>query len=118
MASKLKRSLDIKGLGAFWLEYARIGLQRGMEARDKIPKSQMYDIRLHDMMANPLDTLEDLYQHFDLEFTDELAALFKERIEDKPTAQEGEHDYNIEDFGLTNEQVREVLAEYNECFGV
>ncbi len=118
MASKLKRSLDIKELGAFWLEYARIGLQRGMEARDKIPKSQMYDVRLRDMMANPLDTLKDLYQHFDLEFTDELAALFKERIEDKPTAQEGEHDYNIEDFGLTDEKVREVLAEYNDRFGV
>jgi len=118
MASKLRRSLDINELGAFWLEYTRIGLQRGMEARDQIPDSQVYDVRLGDMMADPSSTLEDLYRHFDLEYTDELAALFKARIEDKPTAQEGEHDYNIEDFGLTNERVREVLAEYNERFGV
>ncbi|MDH3727238.1 MAG: sulfotransferase [Myxococcales bacterium] len=118
MASKLRRSLDIEELGAFWLEYTRIGLQRGMEARDEIPDSQVYDVRLRDMMADPSSTLEDLYRHFDLEYTDELAALFKARIEDKPTAQEGEHDYNIEDFGLTNEGVREVLTEYNERFGV
>lgn len=118
MASKLRRSLDVNELGAFWLEYARVGLQRGMEARDKIPESQIYDLRLRDMMADPLNTLEHLYGHFDLEYTDELAALFKERIEDKPTAQEGEHDYHIEDFGLTDEKVREVLADYNERFGV
>lgn len=118
MASKLRRSLDIDELGAFWLEYTRIGLERGMEAHRKIPDSQLYDVRLRDMMADPLTTLKDLYRHFDLEYTDEVAALFKARIEDKPTAQEGEHDYNIEDFGLTNEGVREVLAEYNERFGV
>ena len=118
MASKLKRSLDVEELGSFWLEYARIGLERGMRARDSIPESQIYDIRLRDMMADPLVTLEQLYRHFELEFDPRLAGLFEERIADKPTAQEGEHDYHIEDFGLTNDKVREVLAEYNQRFGV
>ena len=118
MASKLKRSLDVEELGSFWLEYTRIGLERGMKARAKIPSSQLYDVRLRDMMANPLATLEDLYGHFEMEFTEDLAKLFEERIADKPTSQEGEHDYRIEDFGLTDKKVREVLSEYNERFGV
>ncbi len=118
MASKLRRSLDVEELGAFWLEYARVGLERGMEAHRKIPEAQLYDVRLRDMMTDPLATLEALYGHFDLAYTDELEALFKARIEDKPTAQEGEHDYDIEDFGLTDDKVREALAEYNERFGV
>ena len=118
MASKLKRSLDVEELGAFWLEYARIGLERGMRARDSIPESQVFDIRLREMMADPLATLEQLYRHFELEFDAHLAKLFEERIADKPTAQEGEHDYHIEDFGLTNDKVRETLAEYNRRFCV
>ncbi|MGB5809953.1 MAG: sulfotransferase [Polyangiales bacterium] len=118
MASKLRRSLDVEELGAFWLEYTRIGLERGMAARETIPASQLYDIRLRDMMADPLSTLEDLYRHFGLPYDDQLAAIFEARIADKPTAQEGEHDYHIEDFGLTDAKVREVLSAYNERFGV
>ncbi len=118
MASKLKRSLDVKELGEFWLEYTRIGLERAMESRKKIPESQLYDVRLRDLMASPMTVMQDIYAHFDLEFTQELAALLEERIGEKPTSQEGEHEYAIEDFGLTDERVRETLKAYNERFGV
>jgi len=118
MASKLKRSLDVKELGQFWLEYARIGLDRAMEARKKIPESQIYDVRLRDMMASPMTVLKDIYSHFDLELDEEAAGLLEARISEKPTSQEGEHEYSIEDFGLTNDQVRETLKTYNERFGV
>jgi hypothetical protein len=118
LASKVRRSLDVKELGAFWLDYARIGLERSMDARKKIPESQLYDVRLRDLMANPMPVLQDLYSFFDLEFDEEIAARLEERIAEKPTAQEGEHDYRIEDFGLTNEQIRETLKVYNERFGV
>jgi hypothetical protein len=118
MASKLKRSLDVKELGQFWLEYARIGLDRAMAAREKIPESQLYDVRLKDMMASPMTVLQDIYSHFDLEFNEEIAGLLETRISEKPTSQEGEHEYSIEEFGLTNEQVRETLKAYNERFGV
>lgn len=118
MASKLKRSLDMSELGRFWLEYARIGLDRAMEAREHIPESQLYDVRLRDMMASPMTVLRDIYAHFDLELTPDVAGLLEQRISEKPTSQEGEHEYSIEDFGLTNEQVRETLKTYNERFGV
>jgi len=118
MASKLKRSLDVKELGEFWLDYTRIGLDRAMESRKKIPESQLYDVRLRDLMASPMTVLQDIYAHFDLEFSEEIAGLLEERIAEKPTSQEGEHEYAIEDFGLTNERVRETLQTYNERFGV
>jgi hypothetical protein len=65
-----------------------------------------------------MTVLQDIYSYFDLEFTEEIAGLLEARIAEKPTSQEGEHDYHIEDFGLTNEQVRETLKAYNERFGV
>jgi len=108
----------VNELGQFWLDYAKIGLDRAMEARKTIPESQIYDVRLRDMMASPMTVLQDIYSHFDLEFTEETAAALEERIAEKPTSQEGEHEYSIEEFGLTNEQVRETLKTYNERFGV
>jgi hypothetical protein len=89
-----------------------------MNARERIPGAQLYDVRLRDMMDDPVAQLEALYRHFEIEYNDELAERFKERIADKPTAQEGEHDYSIEDFGLTSARVREVFSKYNERFGV
>jgi hypothetical protein len=118
MSAKLQRSLDVNELGAFWLEYTRIGLERGMESRKKIPESQIYDVRLRDLMASPMTVLQDIYSQFDLDLTPEIAGLLEERIAEKPTSQEGEHEYAIEDFGLTNEQVRETLKTYNDRFGV
>lgn len=118
LASKVLRSLDVEELGAFWLDYAKIGLDRAMKSREKIPESQIYDVRLRDMMAAPMTVLRDIYDHFDLEMTEEVAGLLEARIAEKPTSQEGEHDYRIEDFGLTNEQVRETLKAYNDRFGV
>jgi hypothetical protein len=118
MASKVRRSLDVKELGKFWLDYTKIGLDRAMESRKEIPESQIYDVRLGDMMASPMAVLRDIYSHFDLELNEEIAGLLEERILEKPTSQEGEHEYSIEDFGLTNEQVRETLKTYNERFGV
>jgi hypothetical protein len=118
MASKLKRSLDVKELGEFWLDYTRIGLERAMESRKSISESQLYDVRLRDLMANPMTVLQDIYAHFDLGFNEEIAGLLEERIGEKPTSQEGEHEYAIEDFGLTDERVRETLKTYNERFGV
>ena len=70
------------------------------------------------MMASPMTVLEDIYSYFDLEFTEETAQALQERIAEKPTSQEGEHEYSIEEFGLTNEQVRETLKTYNDRFGV
>jgi hypothetical protein len=104
--------------GAFWLEYTRIGLDRAMESRKNIPESQIYDVRLRDLMASPMTVLEDICSQFDLEFNEEIAGLLQACIAEKPTSQEGEYEYSIEDFGLTNEQVRETLKAYNERFGV
>jgi len=118
MASKLKRSLDVNELGEFWLNYTKIGLDRAMESRKNIPDSQLYDVRLRDLMANPMTVLEDMYSHFDLDWTEEIAGLLEERVSEKPTSQEGEHEYAIEDFGLTDEKVRETLKAYNDRFGV
>ncbi len=118
MAAKMQRSLNMKEVGDFWLQYSRIGLDRAMAVRERLPISQVYDLRLNDLLAHPIDMLKDLYRHFELEYDDELTQRFLARIAEQPTAQLGEHDYDIEDFGLTEERVGEVFADYCTRFGV
>ena len=66
MNSKLQRSIDLREIGDYWLDYSRTGLDRGLAVRDRLPASQIYDLRLKDLMAHPIDLLRDLYAHFEL----------------------------------------------------
>jgi hypothetical protein len=45
---------------------------------------------------------------FDTDLVDQLQA----RIADEPTAQEGEHAYDIADYGLTEDQIQVTFADY------
>ncbi len=106
IAAKFQRTLDLHDVGRFWLEYSRIGLARGHQARSALPPSQVYDVRLSDLRSKPLELVEDIYRRFDLPFDGALADRFRARIAEEPTAQYGEHDYDIADYGLSEDQIQ------------
>jgi hypothetical protein len=118
LASKFQRSLDLHDVGDFWLEYSRAGVERGLEARAGRPQSQFYDVRLADLRAKPIEIVEDIYRHFDLPFDAQLAGRFSERIAEDPSAQLGEHDYDIGNYGLTEERILAEFVDYRQRFGV
>jgi len=116
IAAKFRRSLDLERVGAFWLEYSRLGIERALDARQAIASSQVYDVRLDDLAAHPLEVVEDIYRRFGLRFNDALATALRGRIRQDPTAQLGEHDYDITDYGLTTAQIRERFGDYSSRF--
>jgi hypothetical protein len=119
IASKMRPGgVDLGEVGRFWLEYSRVGIERGLAARSHADVSRFFDVRLNDLMADPMGMLWAIYRHFDLPWNDALARRFKERIEENPTHQEGHHVYDIADFGLSDVQVRETLERYCERFDV
>jgi hypothetical protein len=118
MIAKMQRGMSMKEVGDFWLDYSRMGVDRGMASRSQIPDSQIYDLRLNDLLAHPIDVLKDIYAHFDLEYDDQLTERFLARIGEQPTSQLGEHEYDIEDFGISAGEVREHFADYCQRFGI
>jgi len=118
IATKFRRSLDLHDVGRFWLDYSRTGIERGLQTRRALPPSQIYDVRLDDLHARPLEVIEDIYSQFDMPFDTDLAERFRARVAQAPTAQLGEHDYDIADYGLTEDQIQGTFAEYRRRFGV
>lgn len=118
MIAKMQRSMQMDEVGQFWLDYSRTGIDRGMAQRNQLPASQIYDLRLDDLLAHPIDVLKEIYRHFDLEYDDALTEKFLTRIAQQPTGQLGDHDYDIEDFGFTAEEVREHFRDYCDRFGI
>jgi hypothetical protein len=118
IASKFRRSLDLRDVGRFWSSYSRIGLDRGLAARELLSPSQIYDVRLEDLHVRPLDVIEDIYHRFDLPFDDGLPERLRRRIAEEPKAQQGEHDYDIADYGLSEAQIQTEFFDYRQRFDV
>ncbi len=118
IAAKFQRTLDLHDVGRFWLDYSRIGMERGLQARTALPRSQIYDVRLKELRDSPLEVIEDIYAQFDLPFDGALADRLRARIAEEPTAQYGEHDYDIAGYGLTEDQIQDTFTDYRQRFGV
>ncbi len=116
IASKFQRALDLHEVGRFWLEYSRLGVERGLEARTAFPSARIFDVRTDDLHVRPLEVVRDIYRYFDLPLDDELASRLNDRISEEPVTQLGTHDYDIADYGLTADQIEDVFAGYRERF--
>jgi hypothetical protein len=118
IATKFQRRLDLHDVGRFWLDYSRIGIERGLEARSTLSQSQIYDLRLDDLRTRPLELIQEIHNHFDLPFDGQLAKQLHARIAEDPTAQIGEHDYDIADYGLSEGRIQAEFVDYRKRFGI
>ncbi|MCA9562317.1 MAG: sulfotransferase [Myxococcales bacterium] len=118
MNCRLQRNLDVHELGKFWLDYSHAGMERGLKAKAALPASQVFDLRLKDLRSSPREWMNRVYDHFDLPFTPSLGERFATAAANEPAAQFGSHTYSIQDYGLTDELVREKFSSYCAQFGV
>ena len=86
-------------------------VRRAARVRLQYP-GRVLDIVHADFHRDPMDVLERIYAFIGMEITDEARAGFAQRIEAKPELSRGAHRYNIADFGMTEQEVRECFGDY------
>ena len=77
---------------------------------------QVLDLVHGDFHSNPMQVLERIYDFIGMDITAEARADMERRIEEKPELQHGVHRYDVADFGLTKEEIRERFGDYVERF--
>ncbi|MBW1761639.1 MAG: sulfotransferase [Deltaproteobacteria bacterium] len=118
ICGRIQRNANLHDLGRFWADYSLAGLERGLAARDRLPASQVYDVHLDALRAEPSTVLRNIYEHFGLPFDGALLQRFEQTAAEEPTFQRGVHDYRLEDFGLQTEALRQKFASYRARFSV
>jgi len=73
---------------------------------------QVLDVIHGDFHRDPMGVLERIYSFIGMEITAEARAGFARRIEEKPELSRGEHRYDIADYDMSEEQVRESFHDY------
>lgn len=77
------------------------------DARPKYDQDQFIDVAFSDLVADPLSVTRSVYDRFALDWTPEVEAAIKEiDRESKEGAAKPSHRYRLEDYGLTDDEVR------------
>ena len=77
-------------------------------------------LHLHyrDTMADPVEAIRGIYQHFDLPFSDEFERRIRAWPEANPAGRHGRFEYSLEDFELDADELTRMFAPYYERFGI
>jgi len=77
---------------------------------------QVLDLIHGDFHRNPMQVLERIYGFIGMEMTETARAGMVQRIAEKPELQHGVHRYDVADFGMSKEEIRERFSDYVERF--
>ena len=86
-------------------------VRKAEQVRKQHPDNVL-DIIHSDFHRDPMAVLERIYAFIGMNITSEVRAGFIRRIEEKPELAHGVHRYNIADYGMTEEEVREPFRDY------
>jgi hypothetical protein len=75
-------------------------------------EGKVLDVVHGDFHRDPMGTLERIYAFIGMDIPDHTRVGLAQRIEEKPELAHGVHRYNIADFGLTEDEVRERFGDY------
>ncbi len=103
---------DAHELGAEQLNSWAEAVRRAMGFRKRFGDNRFIDVSFADLNANPIATLERAYGRLGLKFSDEARRKVQEWADGHRPGARGEHVYDLEDYGLTRDQVHEAIADY------
>jgi hypothetical protein len=106
-----------EAVGRLAIEQQRASFEKGMRARDAIGEERFFDVSYHDVMANPVRTVERIYERFGLSMSEAHAAAIREWLANNPQTKHGAHKYSSEEFGLEPGATNRQFGEYVERFG-
>jgi Sulfotransferase family len=97
---------------AFWQQ----GMQRALEARQRIGEHRFIDLWNDEVAGQPIETFRKLYEWLDFEAGPELNAKLEDYRRKHAPEGAGKHRYSAEEYGLTGQQIRAAFSDYVERF--
>ncbi len=73
---------------------------------------KVIDVAHADFHRHPMAVLDQIYRFIGMDIPDDTRAAFAKRITEKPELQHGVHRYNIADYGMSEDELREGFGNY------
>jgi hypothetical protein len=90
---------------------------KGIRTRDLLGEDRFFDVSYHDVMANPVRTVERIYERFGLKVSAQHAANMRRWLERNPQNKHGVHRHSPDEFGMEAATINRQFNDYVERFG-
>ena len=77
---------------------------------------QFYDVQYNDVVADPISVVKKIYAQFNLPYTQTFEDRMQKWLEDNKQGKHGRHEYSLEMYNLTKEEVLEEFKEYTQTY--
>jgi hypothetical protein len=109
--------VDPHAVGRWQLEMWAHILEQSMAFRSRHDAAQFHDVYFADFQRDPVATIRSIHSHFGDTLDEASADRIRVYRAAHPPGRYGRQVYRLEDFGLTQDMVRERYSEYREAFG-
>ncbi|MGH1578622.1 sulfotransferase [Planktotalea sp.] len=109
------RTLDPVREAEAILELTDSSIERNAAARLKHP-GKILDIRYVDLVADPMRCVKAIYDHAQIQLSTEQRETLKDHLQGNAKNKHGTHDYDLSQLGLSEGELSERFAEYENRF--
>lgn len=109
---------DPKAIGHYWADRLERMLQRCVEQRDALSDERSIDVLFHEYMGNELGTIEAIYKMANIDFDEGSAQAIAKYQDAHPRGRFGRVRYDLADFELNKDELRERFRFYTDRFPV
>ena len=111
-------AVDKPTIGAHWHARLKAIFEQATAVRSTAAEGQILDIQYADLVTDPMATVQHIYAHHGYEFTEPFEAAMRQWLAANRQHKHGAHRYTLEEYGLSEAQVREDFSEYTKEFGL
>lgn len=95
------------------LEFWKKAFDRFMKERAQLNKEdQILDLHFNDFVQDQMACVDKIYTHFNWNLDDESRAKMERFLALNPKGKHGHHEYSLEDFNLTQQEVSDEFKDY------
>jgi hypothetical protein len=105
-------------LGPRVFDFYATSLERGLAVREGCDPARFVDVGHDELVGDPLGVARRIYAHFGLPLGPAAQAALQAHVDANPKGKHGRHAYALEEWGLTEAEVRRRFAGYIGRFGL
>ena len=110
--------VDLRAIGQNLLETFDLMIARVNNYRARHGADVVFDVQYRDLVRDPLATAESIYRRFDEPLTAAARTGMEAYLAGNPKGKHGSHQYDLAEYGLSQDGVRDHFREYIEQYQI
>ena len=91
---------------------------QSMAARERLDPGRIMDVHYTDFTSDTMTVVDEIYSHLGLPYSVETRALIATYVKAHPRGKHGSHDYQLDQFGLNEQQVLDRFETYIQRYDI